>query len=314
MSEAHNVEEFPSKPAERPNLAAAVAAVMADVKRLGKDQDNKFANYRFTSVDDYKDLIRPLMAEHGLMACVSQVGFDTFEHETDKGKKSMHCRFDFELWLEHKSGEAGEHEGSTVCLPYTSAQTSGQARSYAMKEWLKSKFMASSGDTAEDADSFALDVKLTKAQARDVHAALIEELRDIGNKGDQDALNTWAGKNTVLLDAMPNDWTVELRHEYRQAQLQVNLIQKGVEATEHLPDVTKWKADFESEIRAATTEEDVDATWAGHEDTIESLIATDRAEIERIYRECMEAVNATEKASPDIGDIPAHLDRRNTEQ
>lgn len=292
------VAEFPKQadaapPPQAPShakLAEAVAAVMSGVERLKKDQNNSFAGYKFTSIDDYKDLIRPLMAEHGLMVCVSQVDYQTFKHTNDKGKESLHCQFDFELWLEHKSGEVSDREGSTVCLPYTSAQTSGQARSYAMKEWLKSKFMASSGDVNEDADAYALDMKLTKAQARNVHTALIEELRAIGNKADRESLKLWADKNSVLLDAMPNDWTVELRHEYKQAQLQIDLIEKGEKATEHLPDMTKWKSDFEAQIRAATTEVDVNTVWESHEDTIDGLIPTDRAEVERIYRECLEAV------------------------
>ena len=68
------------------------------------------------------------------------------------------------------------------------------------------------------------------------------------------------------------------------------MIEKGAKIERDLPNMEDWKAGFESEIRAATNEVDINAVWESHEDMIENLTPTDRAEVERIYRECLEKV------------------------
>ena len=44
-----------SKPPIPPKVAAAINAVMVEVKRLDKGAENKHGNYKFTSVDDFLD-------------------------------------------------------------------------------------------------------------------------------------------------------------------------------------------------------------------------------------------------------------------
>lgn len=243
-------------------LAAAVAAVMKEVRRLEKADNNAFAKYRFTSVDDYKDNLRPLMASNGLQPCLSEVDFSDFMHSDDKGKEKRHLRFKFELWLEHASGEIGQRETSTVCLPYVGAQTTGQARSYAQKEWLKSKFLASSGDTAEDADAYALDIKLSKAEARKIHERLTNELREFGETGVDGDLDKWADTNSVLLEAMPNDWSIELRNEYKQAALLIKDRQIAGPQPELPTDMEAWLSSLNASLGDCITREELDSMWS----------------------------------------------------
>lgn len=134
-------------------LTRAVANVMKDVRRQGAKDENKFAGYKYTSVDDYKDHLRPLLAMQGLAVHCDQVGF-SLENVLTSGKggdkNTLAARFDFEIWLTHVSGAADENpERITVMLPFVGAQTTGQARSYALKEWAKSRFWATSGNTTE---------------------------------------------------------------------------------------------------------------------------------------------------------------------
>lgn len=140
-----------------PKLNAAIAAVMAKVKRLEKGDRNNFGKYAYTSVDDFKDAVRPLLAEAGITIHATEVGtVETIEltKTDDSGRqtKSVVAKYVFSFTLEHNSGEKGSPEQSTVMLPYTGAQTTGAARSYAIKEWLKSRLLMSSGDL-DDADS-----------------------------------------------------------------------------------------------------------------------------------------------------------------
>lgn len=265
---------------ETNELAKSVAAVMAKIERLRKADDNKFANYRFTSVDDYKDVIRPLMAENGLTVCMSETHFKTFTHTKEK-KESEHCCFHFDIWLEHASGDKGEKEGTTVCLPYAMAQTTGQARSYALKEWLKSKFLASSGDLAEDADSQNYDIKLTKAQARDVHESLMRDLQEFATEGTKQDLMDWSDKNKVLLDAMPNDWAVFLRNEFKQAQIAIQIRERG--GTIETTDYDGWMKGFEDQCAAASTLEDLHDVWGEHQGIIHEMPSSFQATANRIF-------------------------------
>lgn len=148
-------------------LTKAIANVMKEVRRQGAKDENKFANYKYTSVDDYKDHLRPLLAMQGLAIRTNQVGFSlesvVASGKDGKDKHTLAARFDLEFWLTHVSGESEAPETITVVLPFVGAQTTGQARSYAQKEWLKSKFLATSGNANEDPDMHE-QVEYTKAK------------------------------------------------------------------------------------------------------------------------------------------------------
>lgn len=196
------------------NVASATAAVMKAIKRLKKADNNAFAKYRYTSVDDFKDALRPLMAQHGLTPHADEMSCDTFDKTDEKNKVSLHAKFRFSLWLEHTSGEVGKPEGLTVMLPYVGAQTTGQARSYAVKEWLKSKFLASSGDS-EDADESDIVEELSKAEARPIYAELETELREAAQDGEA-AMREWADRRRPSIEVLPKDWRVLLKRSYKE--------------------------------------------------------------------------------------------------
>lgn len=135
-------------------LTKAVAAVMKDVKRIAKDDKNQHGGYKYTSIDDIKDSLRPMLAKHGLEVRTTEVEYALETLKTKSGD-SVSARITFELKLRHESGAEDEPERTTVTLPHTGAQTTGAAKSYAIKEWLKGRFLVSTGETDADADSHA---------------------------------------------------------------------------------------------------------------------------------------------------------------
>ncbi len=292
MSEQQKIETLDLEPKlpVHETLFSAVVAVMAEVKRLEKDQENAFAKYMFTSIDDYKDELRPIMAKHGVSMCVSQIGFETFVTKSGT-KETLNCVYRFKLWLEHVSGAQNGKEGLIVPLPYTGAQTAGIARSYAVKEYLKSRFLQSSGDTAEDADSYAMDVKLTREKARPYYEGICAELDTISKTGTRDDLLLWSEKHKVIVDAFPDDWKVYLKSEFHQAQIGIKMRTDSSIASEELPEIAKWKEDFETEILAANDADSVNEVWLQNEDTVETLVATDKAWAMRVYDERMESLS-----------------------
>lgn len=202
-------------------LNAAIAAVMAEVKRLEKADENKFGHYNYTSVDDFKDALRPLLAKHGIILHMTEacdVATVEQERKTVGGKDAaLIAKYVFSITLEHVEGEIGKEEKITVMLPYTGAQTTGAARSYAVKEWGKSRFLMSSGDT-DDADTMKQEdygaAVLSKKDAKPIYETLQREMREIIAARDSGALMQWGQENRQDILKLPPDWVKVIRAEY----------------------------------------------------------------------------------------------------
>lgn len=211
---AEEALEVPAMPA---SIGEAICCVMAELKRLKKADHNKFAHYDFTSVDDFKDALRPLLAKYGLWAVPNQVGFQFVEVKSDKDKVSTVAQFDFDVTLKHVSGGFEEPDRMTVALPFTGAQTSGAARSYAIKEWLKGRFLASAGDAQEEADLLDQSrdgMRLSKADSRDLFKKLTDDLRNAAKGNDYEAVAKWWADNRESLNTLPKDWFLTIKKEY----------------------------------------------------------------------------------------------------
>lgn len=197
-------------------VAEALAAVMAEVRRLEKSATNTHANYKFTSVDDFKDALRPLFATHGLTVRCDQTGFAMFPVKGKNGE-TLAAQFDFEFVLATAAGE-DKPERSTVVLPYTGAQTTGIARSYALKEYLKTRVMASSGDqedadfapTSEYSPAASRTPAPSKAASRSTYTALEADLHACTSR---EAVLQWAADNSDTLNALPADWQATIRND-----------------------------------------------------------------------------------------------------
>lgn len=139
-------------------LYKAITAVMTEVHSLKKDEKNNHGAYNYVSVDSFKNLVRPLMAKHGLSLTMNEVAY-SLEPIQGKSGVTMSARITYEFRLRHESGEVDEPERATITLPYTGAQTAGAAKSYALKEYLKGRFLVSTGDKdliegGADADAY----------------------------------------------------------------------------------------------------------------------------------------------------------------
>jgi hypothetical protein len=212
----------PQKNIEPDTLTRAKTAVIGEIKRLEKTHTNSHGGYQFTSVDDFKDVVRPLMAKHGLSLHVSE---DTFALSTVKtgkeGKETNIAVIRFRFVIEHIGGERSEPSFFTVALPYTGAQTSGAAQSYAIKEGVyKGLFQASSGDVAEEADfheqgQLVATERLSKAEARPLFEGLQRDLRaEVSETRDHEKLFEWWASNRDQIRILPLDWEASLKKEY----------------------------------------------------------------------------------------------------
>ena len=206
---------FPSLP---PKVAAAIAAVMTEVPKLGKGETNSHGKYNFASIDDFLEAVRPLSAKHGLIILQDEESF-----EVVGDGKWLSMRFSFTL--AHASGEtwAARPTRSIMVNAAMGAQAFGAAQSYALKQFMRSLFQIATGEKGIDADEHApgdlpknkrvgdeiprrtdpgltsgLTITQLKAELRKVAA----ELADIDGLGSLEAL---LNARKPILDQCRND-------------------------------------------------------------------------------------------------------------
>ena len=216
---------------EAKNIHEAIIAVKAEVRRLEKAGVNAFDKYNFTSIDDFKDHMRPLLVKHNLYETISENSFETVLQKNSKGDEKTQCKIGFDIWLTYKDGTKNEPVKITILLPYTGAQASGIASSYALKVWFKGQFLASSGDADEEADARKQDEYgggevLSKKDAKPLYEALQRELRSVALENNSDALLAWASDNRSQYMSLPVDWREEVKREYAETLATIKATEK----------------------------------------------------------------------------------------
>lgn len=206
-------------PQNQSDLRQSICSVMSKIQRLDKADKNVFGKYDFTSVDDFKDHMRPLLASSGL-----EIGMNETECEIttlDDKKGTALARFTYEFTINHVSGESAPAEARTVIVQYIGAQTAGSAQSYALKEYFKSRFHASSGDTEAEADQRAHDDmmgdKMSKQESRGTWDKLKKDMNSVIDGNDHLALQDWWSTNRSVLMTLPADWFNMMKSDYGDA-------------------------------------------------------------------------------------------------
>ena len=136
-----------------PEIAKAIIAVMAGVKKLGKEGDNKFAKYKYTSVDQFYEALGPLMAEHKIFDICLERSTSVEVRETvddfGKSKKSAWLTAEYDFWLYHEGGSCFGPISRTQVAQATGAQSYASVQSYAEKYFLRNLFKVPTGDVDE---------------------------------------------------------------------------------------------------------------------------------------------------------------------
>lgn len=207
-------------------LNESLRAVLADIHRLKKDDRNNHGNYAYVSVDDVKDHVRPILARNQLTFSISELSYELVPVAGKNGNTAS-AKIAYGITLRHVSGEEAPPETITIVLPYTGAQTAGAARSYAVKEWMKSTLLVSTGEKdaivgGADADAYAQQEYVTKDkssyQARkdgdDKEFVRIQTgLHEIEKGGSlEDLVLFWKG-NQDALKKMKASWLQELTQQ-----------------------------------------------------------------------------------------------------
>jgi hypothetical protein len=128
------VTDIPKEIAEA--LFATAKAVSANP--LVKDMSNEFAKFKYVPIDSYYAAIPPLALKNGLFwRC----------RETEVGGEGKTFKFQYAFDLIHEGGATVEgYDIVTIYHPAQGAQSSGSARSYADKLFMRTAFKCVTGE------------------------------------------------------------------------------------------------------------------------------------------------------------------------
>ena len=200
-------------------LYQSIGAVMAAVRRLERTERNNHGKYEFTPADAFRDFIREQFIKNDLVYAISEV----YSSQASEGLKAGVIKFQYEFYITHiGTGESTPKELRSVFLPYVGSQTAGIASTFALKEWLKNKFLISTGEPDPEgkmgeADERAGD-KLTSAESEEATAELGDALEAlIKEKPTRARLEAWREDALPILSQLQNQHFLKLNSIYTKA-------------------------------------------------------------------------------------------------
>jgi len=139
----YGVPSEPIVPKLPKSIATAINGVMGDIKTLKKDDENKFQNYSYASIDNFLKAVNPLCAKHGLIINIDEESCEV----TRDGTKNPWVHIVYKFILSHASGDTwGYTPRRNMFVAMTGGQSMGSSQSYCLKQYMRSLFLISTGE------------------------------------------------------------------------------------------------------------------------------------------------------------------------
>lgn len=144
------------------NLAAALAASIAEMPSLVKEGENKFAGYKYVSIDSYYETLAKVAARNGLTLVTRETDFDIVAVVASSEKKGQasgppqertfaKITYACDAYLDGMDVTT-DISRVTVLHAITGPQTAGSAASYAEKVFFRVLLKAVTGEPDGDAE------------------------------------------------------------------------------------------------------------------------------------------------------------------
>ena len=125
------------------SIATAINCVMRDIKTLKKEDENKFQNYSYASIDNFLKAVNPLCAKHGLIINIDEESCEV----TRDGAKNPWMHIVYKFILSHSRGDTwGYTPRRNMFVAMMGGQSMGSAMSYCLKQFMRSLFQISTGE------------------------------------------------------------------------------------------------------------------------------------------------------------------------
>ena len=152
--EASAITPRPKRPPMSPEIAKAIISVNKRVTSLGKDEENKFGHFKYTSVDAFYEAIGPLMADAGIFVFTDEVDTEIERREgtDDQGRARVTNWLitKYEIMIYHESGAEWGPIRREMMVAATGPQAYGAGQSYVEKYFLRGLFKVPTGDPDAD--------------------------------------------------------------------------------------------------------------------------------------------------------------------
>lgn len=162
-------------------IAAAIAEAMKGVSRLKKSEKNDHGRYRYASIDDFLEDLRPKLAEAGLSVISDEVSREHFVIQEKNGPATF-AFYRFAFYIAHSECDftyGPIHR--TVDVRFVGPQTAGQAQSYCEKQFLRSLLKVATGD--QDVD---LQAPSTYKKVQDISTEALDRARLALAEGEEE--------------------------------------------------------------------------------------------------------------------------------
>jgi len=139
----YRVPTEPIVPKLPKSIATAINGVMGDIRTLKKEDENKFQNYSYASIDNFLKAVNPLCAKHGLIINIDEESCEV----TRDGTKNPWVHIVYKFILSHASGDTwGYTPKRNMFVAMTGGQSMGSSMSYCLKQYMRSLFLISTGE------------------------------------------------------------------------------------------------------------------------------------------------------------------------
>jgi len=185
-------------------LAKKIAQVMAAIDRVPKNGVNDYHGYEYSTDDDVMQSVRPVMAEHNLIALPSVTERETVEVETNKGTETK-TYITMEITL--IDGDSGQSKTVMWDGEAQDGQDKGlyQAYTSGIKYWALKTFLLSADADVETHDAAANQPR-SNGRSSGPSDAQLDYARDLAKE------DVWEEheRKQLLNDRIPNASSQEI--------------------------------------------------------------------------------------------------------
>lgn len=136
-----------------PSVQQAWAAVMAEVRALGKDQVNTHQRFNFRGVDDVMNAVGPALRKHGVAVVPTQVDLRTRDAQTSNGKPAHESMVVVSYTIYGPAGDSMPGAAAGESLD-SGDKATPKAMSVAFRTFLLQALCLPTNDTDPDAETY----------------------------------------------------------------------------------------------------------------------------------------------------------------
>jgi hypothetical protein len=195
-------------------LALAFVEAQALLKNAVFDKENPHFRSRYATLAGMRDSVTPILSQHGLaviQGCDMDCIVTRLIHQSGQWVES---RYPFAMDKPQQMGSAftyaRRYSLAAICGIASEEDDDGNA---AQEGKAPEKFAA-----RKPLQTVTGEAAKPKAQSREVYSRISAGIKTIRDTGSIDDLNAWYKSHVKDIEAMPEDWHMQIMHEFSETK------------------------------------------------------------------------------------------------